>query len=183
MRDSLRSREEGDDDPSLPSCSDLIGASTTQTGFGYNAEEALRSSRRATDSLPYPSCSDLIGASTTQIGFGYNAEEALRLPDQVGVRSEGDGFTPLSVMLRLDWSIRYANRRGRCGGGTTAEGEAENAEGGWSVGETSPTPIFPCFCPQNTYLRKSLIFGRHYPRQWAYILKHRRRIPAKQLRS
>ena len=32
-------------------CSDLIGASTTQTGFGHNANEALRSGRRATISL------------------------------------------------------------------------------------------------------------------------------------
>jgi len=36
------------DDPALPSCSDLIGASTTQTGFSRYMGEALRSSRRAT---------------------------------------------------------------------------------------------------------------------------------------
>ena len=43
----LRPREEGAT-ISFPSCSDLIGASTPQTGFGHNTNETLRSSRRAT---------------------------------------------------------------------------------------------------------------------------------------
>ena len=50
------------------SCSDLIGASTPQTGFCRNTGKALRSSRRATIP-PLPSCSDLIGASTPQTCF------------------------------------------------------------------------------------------------------------------
>ena len=54
---------------------------------------------------------------------------------------------------------RYATRRGRCGGGTTAEGEAENAEGGCSGWETSPllpSSLLPLSCPQRAATAKAV---------------------------
>jgi len=56
------------------------------------------------------------------IGFGYNTKEALR-----SSRRGTDNF----VMLRLDRSIHYGNRRG-VAGWNPAWGVTENAEGGWS---------------------------------------------------
>ena len=83
------------------SCSDLIGASATQTGFGHNMKGGppIKSSG---DDPAYSSCSDLIGAYTTQIGFGHNTKEVLRSSR----RTTGTKF----VMLLPDRSIHYANR-------------------------------------------------------------------------